>query len=225
MKTKPIIFNAEMVKAILDGRKTQTRRVIKPQPEFYGDDCFYTWKNFDPTDDIEKLLLEFTPFGELGDYLWVREKFQYYEEHDVYKFFDGTMMFNSIGVLGATFDKDEKPWKPSIFMPKKVCRIFLKITDIRVERVQDVRTREIYKEGCPIYSLEETIKKSYLDELLNIPKAKRAMAMRLMPVDAYIQRPTAKEWFADLWNSLNEKRGFGWDINPWVWAIEFERIK
>ncbi len=228
---KPIIFNTESVKAILGGRKTVTRRVIKPQPlqGRHGEQPIVGW--IEGNDEklngrwaIGSYILKRT--YEVGMELWVRETWCPYPEEGT-----GRVYFKATDERRRNTAKSNsmKPhlynWRPSIFMPKWASRITLRITDIRVERVQEIRTRQIYKEGCPVYSVEETIKKSYLDELLKIPKEKRAMAMRLMPKEAYIEHPLPKEWFKALWDSINEKRGYSWESNPWVWIIEFERVK
>ena len=164
MKEHPILFSTEMVKAILDGRKTMTRRVIK-----------------DPYKYIT--IPHPSPYGQVGDKLWVRETWTQFPDGEsvVYKA-DGKPYFNV--------------WKPSIFMPHKFSRITLEITNIRVERLQEINTKrhdEVAKEGWPF---------GYTG--LSIEKA---------PV----------ELFAELWDSINLKRGYSWGSNPWVWVIEFKK--
>ncbi len=195
-KERPILFNSEMVRAILDGRKIQTRRVIKPQPRLplvktYGG----YWRNdysvelLDQADASQKWNC---PYGKIGDRLWVRETFRPYscgydsktKSPVEYK----AAMFNS---------QSDINWKSSRYMPKWAARIWLEITGIRVERVQDIDAVEAEAEG------------------MRRPK-------RLCPDrhDEYIL-----ERFQRLWDSINTKRGFGWDENPWVWVIEFKRIE
>lgn len=160
---KPILFSTPMIKAILEGRKTQTRRIIK-NPE-----------------KMESFKTKY----EVGDVLWVRETFCIEgntTKYFIYKADITETMWNRFN------------WKPSIFMPKEACRIKLKITDIKVQRLQDINGFDAIAEGIE----EENIKYSKL------------IAMRK---------------FMSLWDSLNEKRGYGWITNPFVWVITFEKLK
>lgn len=153
MKERPILFSTPMVQAILEGRKTQTRRIIKPQPK--DDLSFLGWKLPEyvqvafgrgvKTDSFHKF-----PFGQVGDVLWVRETFRPKShsfpigEHFEYK---------------ATAEVDgnptDEPWKPSIFMPKDATRIWLKITGVRVERLQDISKEDAKAEGIFAESAKE----------------------------------------------------------------------
>lgn len=161
-----------MVRAILDGRKTQTRRVVK-------------------RDEVTKAGIRgimggtgpaFISKYQKGMRLWVRETFN---------------AKDGIKYRASTQSSWRWLWKPSIFMPKKYARIWLEVLDVRVERVQEISTSDCIKEGF------------------------------LLP-DKPFGRPDEvlpHFWFEDRWNSLNAKRGYGWDKNPWVWVIEFRRIK
>jgi hypothetical protein len=138
MKEHPIIFSSEMVRAILEGRKTMTRRIIKPQP------CEGDWlRKF----HLEKWISE-CPFGQTGDHLWVRET------HDVvfagYKDGRGRQI-----IYRATNPDWPYGWTPSIHMPRWASRITLEITNIRVERVQEITTEDSIKEGVTIYPYED----------------------------------------------------------------------
>lgn len=176
MRERPILFIAEMVRAILDGRKTQTRRVIKAPKGF----------------EVRDAGVEFgCPYGQPGDRLWVRESFAI-----------GPRDKDVIFAADKKWDVDGKPlppagsvWKPSIFMPHWASRIILEITGVRVERVQAISEEDAYAEG-------------------------RSLNDECDPVS----RPGGN-WFRKLWDSLNAKRGFGWDVNPWAWVIEFKRIE
>lgn len=195
MKSRPIICSTEMVKAILDGRKTQTRRVINrilgfgiiSELHFVGHCWRFKPKNISDyvgllSPDISKIC----PYGKIGDFLWVRETF-------------GIDPYGKGVAYKATQKMDPDypmKWKPSIFMPKKISRIALKNTDIRVERLQDISEEDAKAEGEPFG----------------------------FPPDV-AGCHTAIELFMSYWEPLNEKRGFGWDKNPYVWVIEFERIK
>jgi hypothetical protein len=203
---KPILFSTLMVKAILEGRKTQTRRIIKPQPLVHND----VIKMPIPIDEYSKLLGEYTKKGytqiytkgvlegmiaplckyEIGDVLWVREtwaKIQTNEGGDsfVYRADDDFYKDNIEGWGG---------WKPSLFMPRDACRLFLKIKNIRVERLQDISEEDSVSEGVK--------KNDWEFEDGECPE-------------------TYKEGFKFLWESINGEKS--WEDNPFVWVIEFEK--
>lgn len=214
MKEHPILFNTEMVKAVLDGRKTQTRRVIKAKrgffvPDFSGgpdEDYESPWPVDEATDDWM-----ICPYGMKGDYLWVRERFCYGEivagdslpeEEDPWYIEqcknDNAVIFYENAIREDIGMEDVK-WKPSIHMPRWASRVNLEITDIRVERVMDITVEDALSEG-----VETWVEKHQ-------PNGDKRSIY-----------PTAD--FAQLWDSINEKRGFGWDVNPWVWVVEFKVI-
>jgi hypothetical protein len=126
MSEKPILFSTPMVKAILDGKKTMTRRVIKPQP-------------LERIDDSEIILIgnEFSPY-KIGDILWVRETWNCisYDGKTIEKYW-----------YKADTDNASEKWRPSIFMPREAARIFLKVTGVMVERLQDITEDDAKKEG------------------------------------------------------------------------------
>jgi hypothetical protein len=193
MKERPILFNAPMVRAILEGRKTMTRRVIRPQPpEMYG------------VSFLEKIArTEYPkecPYGQPGDRLWVRETFatlcpgSYEGEkprvnsgQDVRYAATDRLATSSADVRGYT-------WRPSIFMPRWASRILLEVKAVRVERVQDIQDGDAQAEGAE--PDEAALDRDIIDF---VPSFRR------------------------LWDSINAKRGYGWDDNPWVWVIEFAR--
>ena len=210
MSVKQILFNTEMVRAILDGRKTCTRRVIKPQP--YGK-CTYPLGFV--TDSTEKKEVGCFGFGideyggsiqyakpsyQPGDILYVRETWKnapngyyYYEDWQRDDIADVTK------------------WKPSIHMPKEAARIWLKVTDVRVERLQDITPKDAENEGVGDLFYEDIgySEKNYGTE-----------------VDK--DYGIAREQFAWLWDSTIKKSDldrYGWDANPWVRVIEFERCE
>ena len=137
MKTRPILFNTEMVKAILEGRKTQTRRVIKPQPD--KDDCWYLGRS-----QYQYTAKEFavSPYAKhkVGDRLWVRETWATNKGTPKRLFFKADE-----GNPITELDK----WRPSIHMPRWASRITLEITDIRAERLQEITAEGTYNEGLP----------------------------------------------------------------------------
>ena len=217
MRELPILFSTPMVQSILDGRKSMTRRIIKPSVV----DKF----NLNPSG---KLLGSFSEeVGDIyptvddcqyqpGDYLWVRETWTkyYYSDENGYTHYDQPMIYYAADgepdfriVDGDGFEVDDQriKWKPSIHMPKSAARIWLEVTDVRVERLQDITEADAITEGI------ENGQLYYYGEPHAIKGSPKCCN-------------TAKEAFKGLWNSLNAKRGYGWDTNPWVWVISFRRI-
>lgn len=189
---KPILFNTEMVQAILQGRKTVTRRLVKPQPWCdHPRDCGCTLWNYGEVDAacpahcISTTKEAYQP----GDILWVRETWAPFDSTYLYK-------ANGGGSGGSG-------WRPSIHMPREAARIFLRVTDVRVERLQEITAEECICEGVDSG-----------DVLMNTPDNDFA---------GY-----AKERFAALWDSTVKTADlatYGYDANPWVWVIEFERCE
>lgn len=219
MKEHPILFSTPMVQAILEGRKTQTRRVVKPQPEgdsrpisewnphVYGSiraeyETKIVGKIF-PFKKGNSLYSPSCPYGQAGDILWVRETWAYLdflgpEDADyVYKASDN----------GKDWENNTEgwKWKPSIYMPKEACRLFLKIKSVRVERLQDISEEDAKAEGVLYYGEESNDYKNY--EYNDIYGDDWGVL-------------TAKESFKTLWQSINGPES--WLANPWVWVIEFE---
>ena len=196
-KEKSIIFSTEEVRAIVDGRKTMTRMVVKPQPTFV--DTEHNYAIFETEGKPHKELN--CPYGKVGDILWVKETWQESECFDfaikdeyVYKANEDQEDFaNEFGVH----------WKSSVCMPRAAARLFLKVKDIRVERLQDITEQDILAEGTP-----------FDREIYEMPcNIQNAGATYLAGC------------FMRIWDSINAKRGYGWDLNPWVWVIEFERAE
>jgi hypothetical protein len=182
MREMPILFSTEMVAAIIGGHKTMTRRVCKGAREL---SCVLDW----PIDTC--------PYGKIGSHLWVRETWRP----------DNTFAGGGIPRLGIKFGhgyewKALNPnqtgkWKPSIFMPREASRITLEITNIRVERLQEITPEDAVAEG----------------------------AEYMPPADLRKERLSVSQIiFAGLWDKLNAKRVYSWDSNPWVWCISFKRI-
>lgn len=163
VKSKPILFNTAMVQAILDGRKTVTRRVIKPQPTTVhpGENHYYIYK--------------------------------------------------------ANNQATDMTWRPSIHMPKEAARIFLKVTDVRVERLQEIAPVSVIREGLYDDCIE------CLETYGN-----NGTQCCYKTDDECHQCDSVMTEFHALWNSTIKKKDleqFGWDANPWVWVIEFERCE
>jgi hypothetical protein len=195
---KPIIFSGEMVRAVLDGRKTQTRRVIKvPKPYDYGDDGI----------DVLWVTGEIKCPYQKGDKLWVRETFGYVSDHRV--------------VYRADYDNLDElfkdvTWKPSIHMPRWASRITLLVKDVRVEQIQDISGDDCFAEGIDEESEVYNISQNILDNWGAFPEGSSHDIPDSLP---------EKAAFRELWDSINTKRGYGWDVNPWVWVVEFERCE
>lgn len=205
----PILFSTEMVKAILDGTKTQTRRVIKIAPDNwelkrvnYSSVALF-WPTDIETDGVYQLIK--CPYGQVGDRLWVRETWCQiaYDQTMIYKADCGTE------ALKAMVDLGEK-WKPSIHMPRWASRITLEITSIRVERLNCMSESDARAEG--IYS------NSMYGDMGFHWKSKNS---------GY---GTAKTAFFVLWDSIHDKENspkehpYRWQLNPWVWVIEFKVV-
>lgn len=196
MTIKPILFNTEMVRAILDGRKTCTRRICKdanectvPDMEFYNaDKRTYAVHNFADKKHTEKLnIVERTCPICPGDILYVRETWGY----PISLNSDKHYVFRADKIAESGFKNDSHIWHPSIHMPKEAARIWLKVTDVRVERLQDMTDDDAKAEGCFDYT-------------------------------------STALGFLDVWDSTIKKSDldrYGWDANPWVWVIEFERCE
>lgn len=191
MSTKPILFNTEMVRAILEGQKTCTRRIVKGA---IPDDAMWGYTMFTPKGCISCRGVYADEYGEKffrllyqqGDILYVREtwckgSWMNEKERYYYKADDNDFLCT---------------WHPSIHMPKEAARVWLKVTDVRVERLQDIDGKGCVKEG-----IEEEPLKDVGEEFV-------------------------KGMYHDLWDSTIKKSDidrYGWDANPWVWVIDFER--
>lgn len=202
MAIKPILFNTEMVRAILDGRKSCAREICKdsneytvPDMDFYdADRRTYAVHNYADKEHTDKLsTAERTCPICPGDILYIRETWY----KDKYRY-----MYRANYSDSEKFYRDGKEvkikWHPSIHMPKEAARIWLKVTDVRVERLQEITSEQIYKEGVEV---EEP-------HVLNGEEKRYA--------------------FSSLWNSTVKKSDidrYGWDASPWVWVIEFERCE
>jgi hypothetical protein len=171
MAIKPILFNTEMVRAIMDGRKSCTRRIVKPQPTaHYGTQCI-------------------KPPYQPGDILYVRETFIQAAAHIFwYKADDNSWISEGLR------------WKPSIHMPKEAARIWLKVKDVRVERLQEITVESALAEGTDKY----------------------------IHLNGKFDENAILTSFMGIWNSTiknSDLDRYGWNANPWIWVIEFERCE
>lgn len=213
MAIKPILFNTEMVRAILDGRKTCTRRIVKPQPTaHYGAQCI-------------------KPPYQPGDILYVRETWERFEcwncegdergncpkepKKSVLDKTCGYYMYRATDEISG-----DAKWHPSIHMPKEAARIWLKVTDVRVERLQEIDEDGVWNEGF-----------RFTPPCLTRVSADGHTCDLDGPCTSHIKYcdMTMGELFGrELWNSTIKKSDldrYGWDANPWVWVIEFERCE
>ena len=210
MAIKPILFNTEMVRAILDGRKTCTRRVVKPQP-----DEKHTYSLGFVIDSTEKKAVGCFGFGideyggsiqyakppyKPGDILYVRETWcgWYLPLVGMHYCYRATEPDGNKRPTSPEYDCDVEKisWRPSIHMPKEAARIWLKVTNVRVERLQEIPGEDLIKEGIDLFQSN------------------------------YVR--VAFDKFTNIWNYTIKKSDlncYGWDANPWVWVIEFERCK
>ena len=228
MRERPILFSGPMVRAILSGKKSQTRRVVKPQPEgdpdgfgaptevgnyhptkvdrhgeeYPGDEAFGCW-----TPDGDQAWR--CPYGAPGDRLWVRETWAHdspsghpCEDHlcgqPDHIYYKATETHPEMFVVGA--------WRRSIHMPRWASRLTLEVTDVRAERLQEITTHDCFAEGLECEQCGYTINDyvGYGDH-------------HLCPIPGHIE-----DQFRVLWDSLNKRTP--WESNPWVWVITFERM-
>lgn len=230
----PILFNTDMVRAILDGRKTVTRRVCKdgndftvPDMSFYdADKRTYAVHNYADKDHLDKLsIAERTCPICPGDILYVRETIWQKTGH--YLDVDGetkAVFLNEFRYV-ATDEKPEVGWnyswvkRPSIHTPKEAARIFLRVTNVRVERLQDITEEQTEAEGFEFTPpcLSQVSEDSYCD--LDGPCTSKIK---------YCDMSAGELFGKVLWNSTIKKTDlarYGWEANPWVWVIEFERCE
>lgn len=203
---RPILFSTPLVRALLEGRKTETRRVITPQPAM-------PYTAFNHLDILGQAVFSDgsvmrCPYGQPGDLLYVRETWRAVERREdgadgvlfaadgAFRVIDNTPEAVEAWVAAYANGAHAANWRPSIFMPKWAARIWLRVEEVRVERVQDITDAGAMAEGCTGH-----------------------------PLDGHSGYPPGyapRDEFRDLWDSINGSRGFGWDTNPWVWVLRFE---
>ncbi|EIX9519378.1 hypothetical protein [Klebsiella pneumoniae] len=216
MKERGMIFNGEMVRAILDGRKTQTRRIMAPQPAddiergIFPNPEAIGWKS-SLRHKHGSTTAHFCPYGKPGDRIWVREAFRVHSRATdvatlVYKASERnswTEQTHRVPVSVCNKPATPEKWTPSLHMPRWASRILLEITDVRVERLntiseEDARAEGIIDGGC-----------------LNCGEPE--------PCGCANPDPDATDAFAYLWQSIYGQEN--WNANPWVWVIEFKRVE
>ncbi|OCY53716.1 hypothetical protein [Acinetobacter pittii] len=220
MKERPIILNTTMVKAIIEGRKVQTRRLVKEkliseQAEF---ECGNRPNVIRSEPSLQYYIDKGCPFGQVGDHLWVRETFCIgsIEEEDHYQGWPKPLYVHQDGdpkqypiykewCLREGISFDDVHWKPSIHMPRSASRILLEITKIRIEKLNQISNQDAVQEG-----------------LLKLPASGRYVVSR---GDQYFGAASNNpcEVFKWLWESIYGSSS--WELNPWVWVIEFNVIQ
>lgn len=225
MKTRPILFNGAMVRAILDGRKTQTRRIVKPQPDYFacgwpctfGKECSESHCLMHHKDGKHLIVMK-SPYGKVGDQLYVRETWRVGDSGDC-------ACYEPCGQCpsGKTLYKLDFPngvegwkWKPSIHMPRKYSRITLEITGVRVERLMDISEVDALLEGISSVRTNKWERQQFAQWRALFDAA--CEEGKKPPLG-----PTPKRAYQALWESINGKGS--WEANPWVWVIEFKVVK
>lgn len=228
MKERPILFGAPMVRAILEGRKTVTRRALNAQALKnigYGvrlGECHELPTEGPLHPNSVDYYNDFCPFGQPGDRLWVRETW-YCDHFEVMRgpylkpddldvseaVDDGTLVYAADGL--TPYEADQPIWKPSIHMPRWASRILLEITAVRVERLQDISDAQALAEGIVGVNFRPDDGWPICTGYMVGPDDGKS------PLET-----TAAKAFAKLWSSINGPHS--WDANPWVWVVEFKRV-
>lgn len=229
VKERPILFSGPMVRAILEGRKTETRRIVKPQPVFDSSRESWQWEArhgtmrwSGPRPQAAALIgfREQCPFGRVGDRLWVREAFaftRFYTDPesgyvDDVEYYRGPLpapggthlIFRE---LGLPSDEDEGHfWRPSIYMPRWASRITLEVVSVRVERLHDITEASALAEGVRCRTCGGPVDGSSENEC-----------------ECFHNLGSAIPSFASLWESINGEGS--WGANPWVWVVQFQRVQ
>lgn len=225
---KPLIFDGESVRAILAGRKTQTRRVMKPQPTHkLVDGLAHVTVGMNPADDggvwydtdcVNPAVREYRPPHPIGSIVWVLETFSLYLRDNAHQ-----LPMHEAYQVWYHADNDrptwaEKKWRSPIHMPRWAVRLWLRITDVRVQRVQEISDSDALAEGVAMVMGSQPPQHGE-------PGLPPAFKHYLNPDFNGGSGVSVRHSFRTRWDSINAKRGFGWDTNPWVWAHAFERIE
>lgn len=214
MNEKPILFSTEMVQAILEGRKTQTRRVVKPLVDRQTDGAWLDAHDPDEDSPGQWVFTESNlplgpfkcPYGTAGDRLWVRETWGTDIEYGATKPSDLPHIANIYYRTDGEGQPGLDQWRPSIFMPRWASRLNLQIIKVGVERLQAITEAGALAEGVTPGGL------------WNPAGADVSMTGGV----GYKPRPTARDSFSYLWDAINARRSYTWANDPWVWVVTFE---
>jgi hypothetical protein len=225
-------MSAPMVLAILDDRKTQTRRIIKPE-HLKGTMCAHDiLSNLGP--QLLKQAATYCPHGQVGDQLWVKETYRHFGNSMTAGKTSALILYRAdnrsrtISLENPPTEKwwnsGKSPWKPSIFMPRWASRITLEITDVRVERLQDISEEDAKTEGVHVGQ------RVFLDDPHRCRNCDKDRALHIgvamgcpQGLGTVFDASTYRGGYKFLWNSINGKDS--WDLNPWCWCLSFRRIK
>ncbi len=222
MNEHPILFSSEMVNSILSGQKTQTRRIVKGDLSISGNTARYsspnrrshTWTDL-------PCYLSTCPYGIPGDLLWVRETWRaveldngndgiLYKADNHFKSIENSQAAADLWCDAYADRKYGNKWRPSIFMPRWASRILLDVTDVQVERIQEISDGDAIKEG-----IQDVCHCGDYVEGHGYHSGHGAVSMP----------GWATENFSSLWDSINAERGHSWESNPWVWVVSFKVVK
>jgi len=241
MKERPIIFSTDMVKAILDSKKTQTRRVIKPTP-VASDDMLAKEV---PIWLYPKEFVGYCLYGQVGDRLWVREtwkildnttllndlvRVEYKADGQIIKRRYGDIAWNEGGfdlpVIQSAMEDGK--WKPAHHLPHIISRITLEITEVRVERVQEITAYDALLEGIGLPVPKGCEIPLPPPEYEGWSEERRESWIKGQARATYFSRCADAQdhidAFKKLWDSINAERGYGWEVNPFVWCISFKEV-
>jgi hypothetical protein len=209
MRERPILFSTPMVQALLEGRKTQTRRIVNFKKIAQKTGCtkgslaystaFDSWAVFNGNGDADLCLVD-CPYGKVGDILWVRESFADESSKGEYKLF----------IYKASDPNYPGKWKPSIHMPKAACRIWQQNEEVRVERLHDISEEDAIAEGVLFYD-DPVIGRRYKDYEADASGYGH-------PDHDYPTVSTARESYFSLWRKINGVASY--EANDWVWVIK-----
>ena len=222
IKERPILFSGPMVRAILAGRKTQTRRVAKLEPIDPG--LNFAFSGLSPDDQgargfvlssrgkggcwNERTKPKLCPYGKAGERLWVRETWRPHPDGQL-----GKIIYRADAP-----DDDSKKWKPSLFMRRWASRLVVEVLKVRLERLQEISEADAIAEGI----LAETLPP---DPDNFHPPGSYGYVTGMEPFPKGSIYPRAQEAYRDLWDKINAEGGNEWSSNPWVWVIEFRRVE
>jgi hypothetical protein len=244
VKERPIIFSGHSVRRIAADAKTQTRRAMNVCPPGDATEVFF-WSAPDHARQAGFNIasegcyahtprgLVFVckcPYGIPGDRLYVKESWSpdhaaFYPNFPVVYQADNPIDEITNGKVYSPEAKRHFPfrWRPSIYMPRRVSRIILEITEIRVQRLRDIDDDDVLAEGTPLL-VDETGTKRYIRFSGKFAPGEYLAPIKILAGESHSDVDLRRAEFASLWDTLNFDRGFSWESNPFVWAVSFKRV-